>query len=80
MIIKFKRNNTQVTVNPGECTDANCSVVDAEIGETLKKKIDVKIDEIRRNDVLLNDRIEQEGIHMLRTNLTYWTSSIFSRA
>ena len=74
VINKFKRHDVQVTVNPGECTDANTSVVDAEIGETLKKKIDAKITEVRRENTELNDRIETEGIHMLRTELTRWAA------
>ena len=53
----------------------NTSVVDAEIGEILKKKIDVKIEEMRRNDPILNGRIETEGIHMLRVQMTKWAAN-----
>ena len=62
---KFNRNNVLLTVNPGECTDANTSVVDAEIGEILKKKIDAQISHMRKHDPDRNTRIETEGIHML---------------
>ena len=49
-------------------------MVDAEVGETLKKKIDVKIRELRRSNKVLNDKIESEGIHMLRIQITKWAA------
>jgi len=59
---EFKDDNIKLVVSPAECTDANTSVIDCDIGETLKKKIDAQIEAACEADSTLEDRIESEGI------------------
>ena len=40
----FKDDHIKLVVSPAECIDANSSVVDCNVRETLKKKVDEKLD------------------------------------
>ena len=44
------------------------------VGETLKKKIDEKIDLACELDPELEDKIEKEGIGFLRAKYTFWAA------
>merc|ERR1711907_687881 len=68
---------TKLVVSAAECTDANCSVVDAEIGATLKNIIDKKIDDLCEQDSSYIDRIESEGISILRVEITKWAADVW---
>ena len=71
---RFKKDHTKLVVSPAECTDANCSAVDAEIGATLKNIIDKKINDLCEQDSSYIDRIESEGISILRLEITKWAA------
>ena len=52
-------------------------ILNAEVVETLKKNVDVKIRDLRRSNKVLNDRIETEGIQMLRIQITKWAANAY---